>query len=92
LLSWVVPAGDIGDLHQISIQSDNDAKTRYRITIADTDMQVPLDRQLATPVDFNWREGLLPGPATVMVEVRSTDGTSITIDGLITGTFRNPPV
>ncbi len=91
LLSWVVPVGYVGDLHELSLQSDNDAKTRYRITIAEQDMQIPTDRTLSTPVDFKWRDTLLPGPVTVMVEVRSTDGTSITVDGLITGTYRTPP-
>jgi len=91
LISWVVPFGYVGDLHEISLVSDNDAKTRYRITIAEMDMQIPTDRTLATPVDFKWRDSLLPGPATIMVEVRSTDGTSITVDAELTGTFRNPP-
>jgi hypothetical protein len=88
LLSWQIPDGYVGDLHEISVQSDNDAKTRYRITIAEIDMQIPIDRELSTPADLPWRDVKIPGPATVMVEVRSTDGTTITVDGLITGTIR----
>jgi hypothetical protein len=91
LVSWQIPVGYVGDLHEICLQSDNDSKTRYRITIADIDQQVPVDRELSTPVDLKWRDTVLPGPASVMVETRSTDGTTITVDGFITGTYRTPP-
>jgi hypothetical protein len=88
LISWSIPLGYVGDLHEIALVSDNDAKTRWRIVIAGTNMNIPTDRTLATPVDWPFRDTLLPGPTTVSVEVRSTDGTTITADGTISGTLR----
>lgn len=88
LVSWTIPIGYTGDLHEISLQSDNDAKTRWRITIAGVNQAVPTDRTLATPITWPWRDTILPGPTQVMIEVMSTDGTSITVDASITGTLR----
>ncbi len=88
LVRWDVPVGLSGDLHQISLKSSLDAKTRYRIFLANVDQEVPDDRQTATPLTLDWRKTVIPGGVSVWVEVRSTDGTSITVDGIITGTVR----
>jgi hypothetical protein len=88
LLSWNIQEGYVGDLHEISLLSDNDAKTRFKLTIAGVDMQLPTDRTLATPITMPWRDTKLPGPASVLLEVKSTDGTTINVDGMITGTLR----
>ncbi len=88
LVRWDIPSGVTGDLGEISVMSDNDAKTRYRVTIAGEDQNVP-DREISTPVRIPWAGGnVLAGGSAVVVEVRSTDGTSVTVDALITGTER----
>lgn len=87
LVRWDIPDGFSGDLHEIALVSDNDEKTRYRVILANKDQNVP-DKQATSPLTFTWRRGVLPGATTVTVEVRSTDGTSIAVEGHITGTER----
>lgn len=88
LLRWDIPLGYTGDLHEIALKSNNDAKTRWRIVIANRDQGVPIDRQLTTPVNFPFQRGILPGGTSVWVDFMSSDGTSVTVDGTITGSIR----
>lgn len=88
LLRWDIPIGFTGDLHEIALQSNNDAKTRWRIVIANVDQNIPTDRTLATPTNFPFDRGILPGGTSVFVEIMSTDGDTITVDGSITGSVR----
>lgn len=88
LVRWDIPIGYTGDLHTISLVSDNDSKTRYRIFLANVDQNIPTDRQTTTPQEHKWDRTVLPGGSSVWVEVRSTDGTSINVDGVLTGTVR----
>jgi hypothetical protein len=88
ILSWDIPSGYVGDLHEFSLVSSNDDKTRWRITIGGFDQVVPQDRTLLTPITPPWRDTILPGPTQVLIEALSVDGTSITIDAMISGTLR----
>lgn len=88
LVRWDIPFGFTGDLHEISLQSSNDSKTRWRVVLGNVDQNIPTDRQLSTPVTMPWRKSVLPGGSSVYIEVRTTDGTSINVDGLITGAVR----
>lgn len=88
LLRWTIPVGFTGDLHEIALQSNNDSKTKWRVVIANKDQDVPTDRQLTTPASFKWDRGILPGGTAVWVDFLSEDGTSITVDGSITGSIR----
>lgn len=88
LVRWDIPSGYVGDLHEIALQSSNDAETRWRIVIANQDQDIPTDRTLATPTSFKWDRGILPGGTSVFVEIVSTVGNSITVDGSITGSVR----
>ncbi|KKN00590.1 hypothetical protein LCGC14_1136310 [marine sediment metagenome] len=88
LVRWDVPVGLTGDLHQISLLSNLDANTRYRLFLANVDQDLPEDRQTSTPLTLDWRRTVVPGGTSVWIEVRSTDGTEITVDGVITGTVR----
>jgi len=88
LLRWDVPIGYTGDLHEIALISSNDAKTRYRIFLTNQDQGIPTDRQTLTPLSLRWDRTILPGGYAVWVEVRSTDGTAIVVDGTITATVR----
>ncbi len=89
LIRWDIPIGYMGDLHEISILSDNDAKTRYRVFLANIDQQWPYDRQTTTPLTQPFRETKIPGGTSVWIELRSTDGTSINVESSLSGTVRN---
>ena len=88
LIRWDIPEGYTGDLHEISLLSNNDSKTRYRVVIGNIDQNLPTDRQTNTPIDMTWRHTVLPGGTSVYVEVVSPDGTAIVVDGMITGSVR----
>ena len=88
LVRWDIPVGFTGDLHEISLKSNNDEKTRYRIFIGNQKQSVADDRQTSTPLTLPWERGVIPGGTSCWVEVRSTDGTSIIVDGYLTGTVR----
>jgi hypothetical protein len=88
ILSWDIPEGYEGDLHEFSIETSSDSNTRWRITIGGIDQVVPTDRTLLTPVTPPFRDTILPGPTSVTIEAFSVDGTSITIDAMISGTLR----
>ena len=91
LIRWDIPSGYTGDLHELSLQSDNDAMTRWRIVIGNIDQDIPTDRQLTTPVTFPFDRTVLPGGTGVWVEVMSTTpGVPgiINVDATITGSIR----
>ena len=88
LVRWDIPEGRTGDLHEISLLSDNDTVTRYRIVIGNVDQELPTDRATSTPLDLKWQRGVLPGGTSVHVEVLSQTGVTIQVDGMIAGTVR----
>ena len=88
LVRWDIPTGFTGDLHEIALFSSNDAKTRYRIFLANVNQGIPTDRQTLTPLSFRWDRTVIPGGYAVWVEVRSTDSTLVNVDGTLTGTIR----
>ncbi len=90
LLRWDVPVGYIGDLHELSVLSDNDTKTRYRVWLANVNQQWPLDRLTTTPLTLPFRETKIPGGTSVYIEILSTDGTSINLEASLTATVRLP--
>lgn len=85
LVKWDVDDGWVGDLHEISLLSSNDAKTKYRIILANVDQNVPTDRPTTTPLTLPWRNVRIPPGFTVRIDVASIDGTAIVVDGMITG-------
>ena len=88
LIRWDIPHGYTGDLHELSLQSDNDAATRWRVVIGNIDQEIPTDRQLTTPVNLPWDRTVLPGGTSVWVEVASPTGANINVDATITGSIR----
>lgn len=90
LIRWDVPLGYIADLHELSILSDNDTKTRYRVWLANIDQQWPTDRVTTTPLTLPFRDTKVPGGTSVYIEVRSTDGTSINVEASLSGSVRLP--
>ncbi len=87
LVRWDIPEGFTGDLEDISILSDDDSLTRYRILINGVDQELASDKQISTPKNWAWAKTTVIS-GSVTIEVRSTDGTSINVDGSITGTER----
>ncbi len=87
LVRWDITPGYVGDLHEIAVSSDNDAKTRYHVIIGNRDQQFPTDRTLQS-FTLPFSDTAIPGGTTVFIAVLSTDGTTITVDGSITGTER----
>lgn len=90
LVEWDVDPDLVGELKEISFVSSNDSVTRYRIYIANLLQSIPYDRQTTTPIRLRFPVNNLPGGSTVRVDVLSTDGTSIDVDGLITGVLKTP--
>lgn len=84
VVSWTVSEDARGELKEISMISDNHPKTEFKLTIAGTeqftDQTIPAPLTLPFPANRD----LAPGEAVVL-EARSTDGTSIIVDGSITG-------
>lgn len=91
LLRWDIPLGYLGDLHEVSLLSDNDAKTRYRVFLANIDQQWPTDRAQTTPLTQPWTDTKIPGGTSVYIQVRSTDGTSLNVEASLTATVRLVP-
>lgn len=91
LLRWDIPDGWIGDLHEISINSDDDDHTRWRIILANVDQNLPTDRATSTPWTGPWRDIKIPPGFTVRIDVMSTDGTAIVVVASITGSITPLP-
>ncbi len=91
LAAWDIPDGWIGDLHEISINSDDDDHTRWRIILANVDQNIPTDRPMSTPWTGPWRDIKIPPGFSVRIDVMSTDGTAITADASITGSITALP-
>jgi|GEM_PF-2281452 len=83
LVSWTVSAGKTGYLRQVSMVTDTYAKTHFRLTIAGSEKFA--DRLLQAPLTLTYPDLRLKAGATVLLEVKSTDGTAITVDGEIAG-------
>lgn len=90
LIRWDIPVGYIGDLHEFSLLSDNDTKTRYRVWLANINQEWPTDRLTTTPLTLPFRNTKIPGGTSVYIEILSTDGTSIIIEASLSGTVRLP--
>lgn len=89
LLRWEVSYDRTGDLNEISVVSDDDSNTRYRIYIGGINQQIPEDRDLTSPFTARWDRTVLPPATEVALQVRTEDGTTdINVDAMIVGTER----
>ena len=86
--TWTVASGRDGDLHEVSLFTDDFARTQWRLTIAGT--QQWTDVLVGTSLSIPFRQNRLSAGDIVLLEARSTDGTLVTADGSISGTERNP--
>jgi hypothetical protein len=81
--SWTVAAGKIGELKEILIITDNYPKTKVQITVGVVTWCTDWSPTSAMPIIF---EDLRLAEATVVtVEAKSSDGTSIVVNAIITG-------
>lgn len=80
---WEVSADKVGELKEILIISSNYAKTLVRIIIAGTTLKNNWAPQAAMPLIFE--DLKLKAAACVTIQIRSSDGTSITVDVAIVG-------
>lgn len=83
VVSWTVSTGRKGDLREVSMISDNYTKTHFKLTIAGT-VQFE-DVTIQAPLSLPFRENELNAGDVVLLECKSTDGTSIVVDGSICG-------
>lgn len=88
LRSWVkvvewIPDPPGGILKQVAVTQDPSA--RYKLVIEDTEKFSDKTLSANLNLDFDRME---VGPKPVRIEVRSVDGTTITVDGLIAGEQR----
>lgn len=84
--TWTISAGNLGDLHEITMVTNNFAVTEFRVTIAG--VQQFTDRIILGALALPWRENRLAAAAIVLLEARSDGSTSIIVNGSITGTER----
>ncbi|MBA7642937.1 hypothetical protein ES703_50646 [subsurface metagenome] len=88
LVRWDIPASHLGDLHSVTLISDQIAKTLYRLVIGNLDQDIPLDRPAYSPLEMVWRRNQVPAKTSVYVEVMSLDGTEIAVNALLTGSVK----
>ena len=86
VVEWTVAVGKEGDLHEISMFSDDFSKTQFRLTIAG--VQQWTDKVIGTSLSIPYRANRLLEGAQVLLEARSTDGILVTVDGSISGAER----
>ncbi len=83
VVSWTVSDGKIGTLKEVSMITDQFSKTHFRLTIAGAKQFE--DKLIQSPLTLPFPENKLDAGSVVLLECKSTDGTSITVDGSITG-------
>lgn len=83
--SWSVTAGKRGILKEISVVSDNFDKTMFKLSVAGGDIWTDKQAQSALSIPFSGNLANLNGGEIVVLQAKSTDGTAITVDGLIVG-------
>ena len=81
--TWTVAAARSGNLREVSLDTDNFAKTNWRLTVGGT--QQFTDQVFRNPLTLPFPENLLPAAAVVTLAAASTDGTSVIAKGSIAG-------
>lgn len=84
VVSWTITSGKRGTLKEVSMITDNYTKTQFKLTIAGT-VQFE-NKYLQSPLTLPFPEdSVLQAEEVVLLQCKSTDGTSIVVDGSITG-------
>uniref|UniRef100_A0A6M3Y3H3 Uncharacterized protein n=1 Tax=viral metagenome TaxID=1070528 RepID=A0A6M3Y3H3_9ZZZZ len=79
VVSWTVTAGKVGILGFIEMESDAYIKTMFQLTIGGTVYFTNM--QIAASLSLEFPELHLQAGIEVLLEAKSTDGTSINVDG-----------
>ena len=83
VVSWTVASDRIGILGSVELEADDYDYVRLRLTIAGEEQFADADIEAALTLEYpNLR---LAAGAVVLLEAKSTDGTSIKVDGVILG-------
>lgn len=93
VVSWTVASGFTGHLSSLAIEADRDpsadvndyAYARWRITTGPNAGDVASDVQTYDSWDGDFLDTILASGTTVKIEVKSSDGTEITVDANIVG-------
>ena len=81
--SWTVATGKTGVLATVELETDDYDKTLWQLTIAG---EVKFtDAAPQGPLDLDFSDVNLAAAAVVLLEAKSSDGTAIVADGVITG-------
>jgi hypothetical protein len=83
LVSWTVSEGKSGMLKEVSMITNDITHTEFRLTIAGKKQFE--DKFIQAPLTLPFPDNRLNARSVVLLECRSTDGTSIIVDGSITG-------
>ena len=81
--TWTVAAGRSGKLFDISLDTDNFAKTNWQLTIGGVQQFTAFNPRSSLSIPI--RETQLPPGAVVLLESASTDATSVVTYGAIAG-------
>jgi hypothetical protein len=82
VVSWTVAAAKLGELKEITILSSSYSKTVLQVTVGSVVFATNWTVQAAMPLIFE--DLKLAAGQIVKVEVKSSDGTSIIVDAVIT--------
>jgi len=83
VVSWAIADGKIGELKEIVVITDDYAKTHFRIYVGAVTFAT--DWIMTAPIPLIFEDLRIEGPAQVIVQAKSTDGTLITADAAIVG-------
>ncbi|MBA7559835.1 hypothetical protein ES708_01451 [subsurface metagenome] len=83
VVEWTVTAATIGVLRFVEMESDNYAKTRFKLTIAGKEQFA--DKQIEASLSLEWPDVRLAAGVQVLLEAASSDLTAINVDGDILG-------
>ena len=82
VVSWTVTAAKLGELKEITILSSSYSKTVLQVTVGSVVFATNWTVLAAMPLIFE--DLKLAAGAIVKVEAKSSDGTSVTVDAVIT--------
>lgn len=80
--SWTVATGKVGELKEIILVSDNYPVTKFQVTVGA--VVYCTDEIVRTAMPLVFGDLKLAAAVVVLVEALSTDGSTITVDGIIT--------
>lgn len=83
VVTWTVDTGYQGVLFEVAMVSSSYTKTQFKLVIGSSTEFT--DKYTQTALSLPWQNNKLASATTVTLSAKSTDGTSITVDGSITG-------